>query len=110
MGYNFDICGFQRAATYHSAQDSSLLHKFMHMGKEICIGVLSDGCSGSVDDFHYRPELGAEWLVSEFAKTAKLFYEQGVRKHDLGQKIVLAILNSMLNYQAQYPSSRWLQG
>lgn len=110
MKYNFDVYGLHRASTEHSAQDKFLVHKFQHQGKEICVGVLSDGCSGDVKDFHYRPELGAKWLTKEFAKQAELFYKQGKRKDILGGKIVLAILNGMRAYQPQHQNSKQDKG
>ncbi|GEM_PF-4015086 len=110
MGYGFEVWGAHRFSTEHAAQDQYFVHKFECEGKEIHIGVLSDGCTGDVGDFDYQPELGARWLVREFSKQAEIFYQQGERGDELARRIILAILAGMRNYQPRYPRSKWIKG
>jgi len=104
-----EVHGSCRFSTEHAAQDDCFVHVFEHEGREIHIGALSDGCTGS-GDFHYQPELGAHWLVREFAKQAETVYVQGLRGESLGRKTALNVLAGMRDYRPQYQRSKWVRG
>lgn len=109
----FDVYAMHWFATQHAAQDKFFVHEFEHNGQKIHIGALADGATGRYMDpdyFDYRPEIGAKWLVREFAKQAETLYRQGIRGKDLGRSIALNILAGMRDYQPQYSRSKWITG